>query len=169
MRRLTNLLAVGVLAVPLWSTGVPDARAVGPTACTFGGLTLVLTPALTATTRPFTFQNSGPGWIDCSGPVLGQEPTGRGRWMLDRGTATGSCAGGKGDFVFDFRIPTRGGIKTITDRGTFAYGPLKGGAYGGEFDGNTMSGQLSVSPKKGNCLTEPLSETLPTARGVMRA
>jgi hypothetical protein len=165
---ITRSIAAAVLCVPLWGPGPTGAAAVQSTTCDFGGLTLILTPAINATSRAFTFHNNSPGWVECTGPVRGHEPTGRGQWLLDRGTATGSCAGGSGDFLFRFRIPTRDGATTLTDRGRFAYGPLQGGAYGGRFDGDVMSGGLTVTPSKGNCVTEPISRTVPTAHGTLR-
>lgn len=160
MRALARIgMAITVAAAvvgPVWATPATGAEAAATT-CTLGGMTLKLTPGLTTKTQDFTFKGTTKGTVDCKGPVLGKKVTGPGVWARDAGTGTGSCTGGKGTYEWAVVFPTADGKLKLTDKGTYTFGPLKGGAVGGEFDGEKFAGSFSTLPKKGDCVTSPLT------------
>lgn len=160
--------AVAISATALWvapATGVETAKT---TKCTFEGMTIAITPGMTTKTEAFKFRQATAGTARCDGPVLGKKVTGPGGWQASFGSFTGSCTGGKGEFTHQFEFPTSNGEVKLTNKGPFTFGPGKGGAIGGELDGDKMTGSFSVFPEGGNCVTRPVTRVSAKGEGTLR-
>jgi len=153
-------VAITGLSVALLVPKASDADAASATKCTGKVPSVMLDPGLEATKHiSGTFHNNGTGPVECAGPVLGKTPTGPGVFTHDAGKFEGSCAkGGKGVFTLTFRIPTKNGTVELVNTGPFTFGALQGGVVGGEYSGNAERGSFSVLPKKGDCVTSPITE-----------
>lgn len=161
--RMRTVLLVPVLAATFLAPASVTAAESG-TECeaTFD---LVIEPGFTSEPSSGTFGplNGEPGTIECEGPVNGEEPTGPGTWTVsgNYGAEDGaSCqSGGEGDGTQEWSVPTDGGEEQVVNEITFTFGALQGGGgFGGEFVGDTYDGDFEVTPKKGDCVSEPLTE-----------
>jgi hypothetical protein len=160
--RITRTLIVvaataGMLGAPL----VPDGRAAGPTRCRSSIEDTTLDPGVGREPSSGTFQNETIGTVECDGPVHGRQPTGPGQWVANIGhygtERASTCAGGGGDYIYDFTLPTRDGVVRFGLSGEFVYGPAKGGVYGGELMGRDGHGTFTFTPTKGDCASTPVT------------
>lgn len=146
---------LGALTIPM----APGAAAAATT-CKASMPSITLDPGLALTKKTAgKFRNKGKGTVTCDGPVLGKKPTGTGVFTRVFGTFEGSCAaGGTGTNTYVFEFPTKDGTVKLVTKGPFTFGALKGGAVGGEYDNPKAKGSFSTLPKKGNCVSEPVTE-----------
>lgn len=163
----TFLLTAALLGLVLGPG--PAGRAEQGTVCTFTH-PVTAKPGLSMTPGSGTFHSNGEtGTIECDGPIQGQEPTGPGTLGIvgEYGTEDGdTCAGGEGRATHIFTIPTEKGSVHVEDPLTFTFGYKGGGPLGAKFHGKSFSGEVGLTPKKGDCITEPLTEWVAKGRGI---
>ena len=82
-------------------------------------------------------------------PLLGEN-------LLPQG---GQRFGGEGDGRYDISVPTSAGVQTFTAVFTFTYGEpsTRGGVVAGKVQGKGFHGTFDVTPKKGDCVTAPVT------------
>jgi hypothetical protein len=123
----------------------------------------VLSPGLSLNPSSGSAVTPGPGTIECHGKVNGAAPTGDGQvsevaryGTKDPDTCT---SGGEGDGKYDISIPTSAGVQTFTAVFTFTYGEpsTRGGVVAGKVEGKGFHGTFDVTPKKGDCVTAPVT------------
>jgi hypothetical protein len=177
MRPITFLAALIGVALIGWPANSQQAAADSRTTCRFAN-EMTVSPGVGAQTSSGTYTSDGEtGTLDCTGPVNGHEPTGRGReGNAGRYGDTGSfsCASvitgdGKGTVTFTLVIPTSAGNQRIVSRGTFTLGgkvPTHGGAAAGTFETERFSGSFEVTPEDGYCLT-PITRAHVTGEGTL--
>jgi hypothetical protein len=97
-------------------------------------------------------------------------PTGPGRFGVSGHYGTkdpDTCDNFEGDYVASTTVPVSGGTETITDSGTFYGGIFKGGgAFGGEYSGDRAYGTIDVTPREGDCVTQPVTKVHVTGRQI---
>ena len=152
-----------VLAVTLAATFLPTGASAQKTTNCEATVDIVVSPGLTAEGSSGTFTSNGEtGTITCDGPVDGAEPTGAGTWGIAGNYGTedpDSCTGGgEGDVVHSFTFPTADGSHHGENHATFTFGALSGGStFGGEVQGDKLSGTFSVTPREGDCFSKPMT------------
>src|SRR5581483_109145 len=123
----------------------------------------VLSPGLSLSPSSGSAVTPEAGVIECHGKVNGALPTGEGTvtevahyGTKDPDTCT---SGGEGDGKFDISVPTSAGIQTFSVVFTFTYGEpsTRGGVVAGKFQGKGFHGTFDVTPKKGDCVTAPVT------------
>lgn len=123
----------------------------------------VLSPGLSLNPSSGTAVTPEPGVIECHGKVNGAAPTGNGQvtenvryGTKDPDTCT---SGGEGEGNMGISVPTSAGLQTFTIVFTFTYGEpsTRGGVVAGKFQGKGFHGTFDVTPKKGDCVTAPVT------------
>jgi hypothetical protein len=117
--------------------------------------------------------NGQSGTASCSGPVNGKRPAGPGTSGFEGryGTKDGDTCqgGGEGDGVLSFAIPTSGGVEWVKSNNTYDYGAFKSGAgFSGRYQGDRGSGTFDVSPKNGDCASQPVTKFNVRAKGTIK-
>lgn len=131
------------------------------------------TPGFSETPSSGSFFTPGgeTGTVDCKGPVQGETPTGAGTFSTDGRYGTGSpvtcSAGGDGWGVHSMTVPTSQGKKNLKSAFTFKFGGLENGVISGAFEGDYYSGTFETRPRKGDCVTAPLTEAIVTIKGTL--
>ena len=124
----------------------------------------VLSPGLSLSPSSGSAVTTQPGIIECHGKINGAAPSGDGQvtevaryGTKDPDTCT---SGGEGDGKLDISIPTSAGEQTFTAAFTFTYGEpsTRGGVVAGKFEGKGFHGTFDATPKKGDCITAPVTE-----------
>jgi len=122
-----------------------------------------LSPGLSLSPSSGTVVTSQPGIIECHGKINGSLPTGDGQvtevaryGTKDPDTCT---SGGEGDGKLDISVPTKAGLQVFSVTFTFTYGEpsTRGGIVAGKFQGEGAHGTFDATPKKGDCITTPVS------------
>ncbi|MGQ0466076.1 MAG: hypothetical protein ACT4QG_12215 [Sporichthyaceae bacterium] len=161
------LVAVPLAPMPaLAESSVPD-TATAVTSCTISALEVAFRPGLGLKPSRGSFFGKG-GKVACDGPVLGRKVTGPGLYTSAGRIGTtdpDSCtSGGEGWGVLTIVFPTDRGKFTVRNPISFTYGALtKKGLLKGEFEGDFFDGVFNVFPKKGDCVTAPLTVSTVTA------
>jgi hypothetical protein len=123
----------------------------------------VLSPGLSLTPTSGTAVTPQPGVIECHGKVDGGVPSGDGQVTENARYGTkdpDTCtSGGEGDGSMDISVPTDAGLKSFSISFTFTYGEPspRGGVVAGKFVGKGFHGTFDVTPKKGDCVTAPVT------------
>src|ERR1044072_1552173 len=84
--------------------------------------------------------------------VRGARVTWRGTFG-EEDTIEGACSAGQGDVIFSFTIPTTDGLQRFRMMFEFVYGP-----GGGTSESNEFPGVFAFYPRKGDCLSGPVTE-----------
>ena len=122
-----------------------------------------LSPGLSFNPSSGTFATPADGVVECHGPVNGHKPTGDGTFSevgrygtKDPDTCQG---GGEGDGRLVLSVPTDGGEQRFEAPFTFTYGEpsTRGGVVAGRFEGKGFHGTFDATPKKGDCVTAPVT------------
>jgi hypothetical protein len=153
----------GLVAVP---AGVASGGLQGQTVCSNGESreTISFTPGVSETPAAGSWFSSGDsGTEQCTGPVLGYEPTGPvtirhngGRFGTDDPDVCST--GGEGWGVATHTIPTKDGTKMIVNTFTFTYGGLRHGGITGTFEGDYYSGTVAFEVLEGDCVSSPITK-----------
>ena len=169
MRRILVVMVaviVGAIATP--------ARAQGATVCRFEAQ-LLASPGLSTTESSGTSASDGEaGTMECDGWVDGRQPTGPGTFGLDGRYGTSgpdSCtAGGEGDGLQSFTLPTSQGPLHIENRVTFMYDAVsEDGVITGRFHSQRLSGTFEMVPVKGACSGSPVTRMVIRGAGELRS
>lgn len=168
--------ALVVALATLVSTGLAGARGAAQesdsTPCT-AEFDLTLSPGLSNTPSSGTFTSGGEtGTIECQGNVNGKKATGPGTFGSEGRYGTedpDTCtSGGEGEAIQTFTVPTVDGDERVVNEGTITYGALEGGGLiSGRFRGPRFSGTFEVTPTKGDCVTEPVTEIHVSLEGTL--
>lgn len=156
---ITTLVLLSGSATP----AAPARAAAAETTCVYEH-DVVASPGLSTSASSGSVASGGEtGTVTCDGPVNGKRPTGPGTSGADGryGTKDGdTCqAGGEGDAVYSFTIPTSGGAENIDDPMAYTYGAFKAGApFSGKFQGERTSGTFDVQPIDGDCASNPVTK-----------
>jgi hypothetical protein len=166
----TCLLVVSVAvalvgSVSTAASGAPNGTQ-AETVCTNGESREVIsfTPGVSETPTVGSWFSSGDvGTEECTGPVLGYEPTGpvtirHNGGRLGTNDPDTCSTGGEGFGVATHTIPTKNGTKTIVNTFTFTYGGLSHGAITGTFEGDYYSGTVVFEVLEGDCVTKPITK-----------
>lgn len=158
-----GLLFSGLAQIP--AAAAPLA-ATAETSCTARNVVLELKPGIGLKPSSGSFYG-GPGKVTCDGRVLGRKVTGPGAYSSAGRIGTkdpDSCtSGGEGWGVVRLDFPTAKGPLVVTSPVTFTYGAVtKKGLLAGELRGDYVDGVFRILPKKGDCVTSPV--TLSTAQ-----
>ena len=110
-----------------------------------------------------TFTTNGEaGTVTCNGPVNGKMPTGPGTYGVQGNYGTkdpDNCSNAEGDYRNSITVPTADGPQKVTNQGRWVVGAFRGGgAFGGEFTGETADGTFEGTPKDGDCVTSPMTK-----------
>ena len=172
IRRLTTIALpiLTVMALGTTATG-PPARAASGTACTFED-DVVASPGLTTQGSSGSVASEKEGKAACDGPVNGKQPSGPGTYSFKGRYGTkdpDTCqAGGEGDGVATWVIPTSTGYERVEVKLTYTYGAFKAGApFSGEFKGDRMSGTFEVQPTDGDCASKPVTKFHVKGKGTL--
>jgi len=123
----------------------------------------VLSPGISLSPSSGSAVTPEAGVIECHGKINGAAPTGDGQitevaryGTKDPDTCT---SGGEGDGRYDISVPTSAGVQTFTAVFTFTYGEpsTRGGVVAGKVQGKGFHGTFDVTPKKGDCVTAPVT------------
>jgi hypothetical protein len=123
----------------------------------------VLSPGVSLNGSSGTAVTPEPGVIECHGKVNGAAPTGDGQVTEDAHYGTkdpDTCtSGGEGVGRMDISVPTTAGVQSFSISFTFTYGEpsTRGGVVAGKFTGKGFHGTFDITPKKGDCLTAPIT------------
>lgn len=155
------ILLTGVMAVGLMIPMAVEAQQ-KPTSCESRG-DMDISPGLSSQPSSGTFTTNGEtGSVTCDGPVNGKTPTGPGRFGASGKYGTkdpDDCSNAEGVFENSTTVPTSDGKENVKSKGTWAAGAFKGGgAFGGEFEGDNVKGTFEVTPKQGDCVSQPLTK-----------
>jgi hypothetical protein len=170
-RRMLVVITLLLLSGPAIAA-TPASGAGAATQCTFEN-DVVASPGLSTSPSSGTVTTNGEkGTFACSGPVNGKQPTGSGTAGSEGryGTKHGdTCqAGGEGDGIMSFTIPTSSGAEHIKNTFTYTYGAFKAGtAFSGTFQGDRMSGTLDVQPVDGDCASKPVTKFHVKGKGTL--
>ena len=177
VRMLAATVAVVVLAG--WPGGArPAAADAGGSTCRFS-FYASLSPGLSPQPGSGTITTGGPsGTIDCSGPVNGSSPAGRGMLGIEarygvghpNGCASGITGDGDGSGTSTMSVPTSSGVQDISQGFTFTFGgkpPGNGGLVAGDFRGERFSGSFDITPTEGDCITAPVTKVHVTGTGFL--
>jgi hypothetical protein len=100
--------------------------------------------------------------------VNGEQPTGPGTYSGSGRYGTrdpDTCDDAEGTYEAFITVPTADGSQKVTNKGNWVAGAFKGGgAFGGEFTGENGDGTFEATPKKGDCVSSPMTQI----RGVIR-
>ena len=106
--------------------------------------------------------NGETGTVTCDGPVTGKMPTGPGTYGVAGNYGTrdpDNCSNAEGDYQNSITIPTADGPQKVRNSGSWVVGAFRGGgAFGGEFTGETADGTFEATPKEGDCVTRPMTK-----------
>ena len=162
--RKSRVIIVGILALTLTApVGLEQADAQKATKCEAKFERLDLTPGFWREGNSGTWTTNGEtGTLTCDGPVNGKTPTGAGTWGASGKYGTkdpDTCSNAEGTYENSMTIPTADGPYQWTNKGDWVAGVfMGGGAFGGEFTGETGDGTFEVYPKKGDCVSTPLTQ-----------
>ncbi|MGQ0844113.1 MAG: hypothetical protein ACT4QF_08245 [Sporichthyaceae bacterium] len=151
------------------SAPTAPASATATTPCKVRAADVTFRPGVTLKPGRGSFVGSA-GRVDCDGRVLGRTVTGPGVYTSAGRIGTvdpDSCtSGGEGWGVMTITFPTAKGKFVLRNPFTFTYGAVtKKGLLKGEFTGDFFDGVFSITPKKGNCVTSPLTVSTASAEG----
>lgn len=124
---------------------------------------LAVSPGIQLTPTQGTYATSGEnGTLTCSGAVGGHAATGPGTLGVSGTYGTTAepddCLGSHGPITFTFTIPTTAGEVHASTTGAYVFGPRYAQApLSGSVSTPRMSAKFTVTPKKGNCVIEPLT------------
>lgn len=173
MRRSLGAFLVVMLA---GGFGTRDANGAPGTTCSYADPTVFVTPGLSVSGSSGTVAGdpAHPAMIECDGPVLGIEPTGPGTFLVQGRYGTtdpDDCVrGGEGDGSWKVTFPTAEGNRSVILTFTYVYGgppPEPGsGLVGARGTGEGFTWEAGVAPKKGDCVTSPVTEV--SVKGVLR-
>jgi hypothetical protein len=170
MRRIAALVVVAASAV-LVPVGGQVVSAASGTTCMVEHVP-TLKPGLSAVEGSSgTFEDAQDGTITCDGPVVGVTPTGPGT-LHDKGnygTKDGdSCfGGGEGEGAYTLVLPTADGERTLLAPFTMTFGDPNTNGEGVvtvHLRGEGWSGDLGVTPTKGDCFSTPVTEVRVTGK-----
>jgi hypothetical protein len=166
----SRVILVGILAFALTAPGgMEKVEAQQKTTCEATFDNMDIAPGFWREGNSGTFTTNGEtGKVTCNGPVNGKQPTGPGTWSASGRYGTknpDTCDNAEGTFENSMTLPTADGKLTAKNKGDWAAGAFKGGgAFGGEFTGDTGDGTFEVTPKKGDCVASPMTQI----KGVVR-
>lgn len=120
-----------------------------------------------------TFTTGGEtGTVTCDGPVNGKMPTGPGTYGAygDYGTEDpDNCSNAEGTYHNSITVPTADGPQKVANQGNWIVGVFRGGgAFGGEFSGETADGTFEATAKEGDCVTKPMTRLNAVLRWTMK-
>ncbi len=120
-----------------------------------------------------TFTTNGEtGTVTCDGPINGKMPTGPGTYGASGHYGTkdpDNCNNAEGDYHNSITVPTADGTQKVANDGTWVVGAFRGGgAFGGEFKGETADGTFETTPKEGDCVTSPMTKVNAVLRWTMK-
>jgi hypothetical protein len=180
MSRYAVLAAAGALAAAtaLTTTGEHPSAAQEQTTCTFQ-MDITLSPGLSLQGGSGTFTTGGPkgSTLECTGPVNGRKPVGKGTISVDgrygvahpNGCDAALNGSGEGTGTDVLTIPTAEGSEQVTSSFSFTYGgklPTHGGFVAGSFKGDHLSGDFELTPRDGTCVT-PVTRVHVTGAGIL--
>ena len=153
MKKTVMIGASLALAFGALGAGVRPSGAESGTHCTFSAAPADLKPGITYTPSSGTFVDPGGGTVECKGAVNG---TGT---YTDSGTyRDATCQnGGTGEGDPTFTI----GSRTLTDHVHITFGKPSTNAKGivhGDFEGQKFKGTIEITPTKGDCVINPLTQ-----------
>jgi hypothetical protein len=159
MRRRVLFIGLSVMAL-MAPVGVKAQQK--PTTCESRG-DMDISPGFWREGNSGTFTTNGEtGTVTCDGPVNGKTPTGPGTFGAAGRYGTNGpdkCDKAEGIFENSMTVPTAGGKENSKNKGTWSAGAFKGGgAFGGEFHGDTGDGTYEVTPKQGDCVSQPMTK-----------
>jgi hypothetical protein len=158
--RYTLLLAGSAAAFLLAAPALP-ASADAPVAdldCTIT-VTVAVSPPLTLETEHVATTSNGlTGTADCTGTVDGQAVTGPGRFGVYSTLDVVACVNATSENTFVLRIPTTGGIRTVTGHYT-AVSVAGVTTATGDF-----TGSIAIVPN-GNCVIAPITSATSVLTG----
>jgi hypothetical protein len=158
-----RLLLVGILATALTApAGLQKVEAQEKTRCETT-VDMDIAPGLWREGNAGTYTTNGEtGPVTCTGPVSGKQPTGPGTFSGQGRYGTkdpDTCDNAEGIYNNTMTLPTAGGQVRWADQGTWAAGTFKGGgAFGGDFSSDKVTGTFEVTPKEGDCVSKPLTK-----------
>lgn len=165
---------VGILALAFIApAGLEQVEAQQKTTCEAKFDRMDVAPGFWRDGNSGTFTTNGEtGTVTCNGPVNGKAPTGAGTWgaagrygVKDPDT----CSNAEGTYENSMTIPTADGPQKVANKGNWVAGAFKGGgAFGGEFTGETGDGTFEVVPKSGDCVTSPMTQISGVVRWTMK-
>jgi hypothetical protein len=170
----SRVILVGSLALALTAlSGVEKLEAQQKTTCEAKFDSMDISPGFWREGNSGTFTTNGEtGTVTCNGPVNGKQPTGSGTWGASGRYGTknpDTCDNAEGIFENSMTIPTADGPQKVKNKGDWAAGAFKGGgAFGGEFTGETGDGTFEVTPKKGDCVTSPMTQISGVVRWALK-
>lgn len=146
---ITATLTLGLGAAGF--AGAPVGAEESGTHCTFQH-TFNLDPGLSYEHSEGQFTDPGGGTVECEGPAVSGSGT-----YVDEGTYEGTCQGGgtaEGDPSFTI------GDQTFTDHIMITFGEpsTEGGVVHAEFEGEKTKGTIELTPTKGDCIANPVTE-----------
>lgn len=165
-----RVILIGILALAFMApAGLKSVEAQQKTTCEAKFDNMDIAPGFWREGNSGTFTTNGEtGTVICTGPVNGKQPTGSGTWGASGRYGTkdpDTCDNAEGIFENSMTIPTADGPQTMKNKGNWVAGTFKGGgAFGGEFTGETGDGTYETTPKTGDCVTSPMTQI----RGVVR-
>lgn len=156
-----RMLFIGILAMALMAPAGVEAQQ-KPTNCE-ATVDMDFTPGFWREGNSGTLTTNGEtGIVKCDGPVNGKMPTGPGTFGASGRYGTkdpDTCSDVEGVFENSSTLPTANGKENVKNKGTWAAGAFKGGgAFGGEFQGETADGTFEATPKEGDCVSKPMSK-----------
>lgn len=166
-----------VLAVMLvGGFGARDASGASLITCNYADPTVFVAPglSLSGSSGSVAGDPAHPATIECDGPVRGIEPTGPGTFLVQGRYGTtdpDDCLrGGEGEGSWNVSFPTAVGDRSVILAFTYVYGgppPQPGsGLVGARGTGEGFTWEAGVTPKRGDCVTSPVTEL--TVKGVLR-
>ena len=155
------MFVIGILALGLMAPDGVQAQQ-KPTKCE-ARFDLDLSPGFWRDGNSGTLTTNGKtGKVVCDGPVNGKNPTGPGTFEGSGRYGTkdpDTCTNAEGVYQNSMTIPTADGEETVANKGDWVAGTFKGGgAFGGEFTGETGDGTFEAVPKQGDCVNSPMTK-----------
>jgi hypothetical protein len=159
----SRVIVVGIFALALTAlSGVEKLEAQQKTTCE-ASADFDFSPGFWREGNSGTFTTNGETWpVICNGPVNGKNPTGQGTYGASGRYGTkdpDNCSNAEGVYDAAITIPTADGPQKVKNKGDWVAGAFKGGgAFGGEFTGEAGDGTFETTPKKGDCVSSPMTQ-----------